>query len=247
MIYTFGDDNQNSPKDIYEDDYYSLLQTCFTYSKYFSLRFKRELYEYPREICDSLNLLNPYMYRSFSALEEPWCGGGLDRFSIYHCNANTYRIIKQCTNKLFAWMPYWYEKKLPEDPTFFREDGSVFYCQVTHEDIAELYPLWNEDVHLIVSKKGWRAVEKSKIVYNIPISRYINPNIQWDIRQKLEIQQKERNWINWLPNNLEMLEKYNAPDLDKFKFQKIMLERERERLLRYKVIMALQSICQKEQ
>ncbi len=47
----------------------------------------------------------------------------------------------------------------PEDPTFYRADGSVFFSSVIHEGEITLYPREDEDVSNIVSKPHWTEKE----------------------------------------------------------------------------------------
>ena len=48
----------------------------------------------------------------------------------------------------------WYGDK-PEDPTFYRKDGSIFfYCQA-HDDMCMINPQPREDVSEIVNQIGW--------------------------------------------------------------------------------------------
>ena len=43
----------------------------------------------------------------------------------------------------------------PDDPIFYRADGSVFFSSVIHEGEITLYPREDEDVSSIISKEHW--------------------------------------------------------------------------------------------
>lgn len=44
----------------------------------------------------------------------------------------------------------------PEDPTFYRADGSIFFESVVHEGACYLHARKDEDVDMIIRNPGWR-------------------------------------------------------------------------------------------
>lgn len=255
MNYSFSHYYEDTPADLYDENYYRLLKCCFDYSNFFLLRFKKDFYLYPNEICDSMEQLNPYLFCSFSEMQEPWCGAGYDRISIYHCNVDSFQIMREKTNRLFGWTSYG-RTKLPEDLTFFREDGSVFFSQITHEGIATLYPRKNENVTGIIFSKGWRSFEENHVMYS-PLSRYISHDVKLTDRQKQILCLETEYWVNWPQSNIDFLEKLKtSPDYrnDKKSLQDIenqqsqlrKLAQEKTRLLYQEVVTIINTIYKKK-
>jgi hypothetical protein len=56
---------------------------------------------------------------------------------------------------MFAWTGY----IMPEDPTFYRPDGSIFFKSTTHEGELTLMPRGDEDVSNVLSSGRW--IEKN--------------------------------------------------------------------------------------
>ncbi|MGI6264597.1 MAG: hypothetical protein ACOYJY_03920 [Acutalibacteraceae bacterium] len=213
MEYGFGYYDKTSPEDIYGEDYYQLLERCFRYSRYFSLRFKRDFFRYPEEVCDSLEALDPYRFCSFCQLQDPciWGQGeATDRLTIYYCNDETFAILREQAHSLFEWDFYNDRKSLPEDLTFYRDDGSVFFDQLTHEFAASLYPLAGEDVADIVSKNGWRLINGDARREFVPLSRHIAKPIPMTDFQKETIDIAVRYWEEWPQENINFFERQKA-------------------------------------
>lgn len=61
------------------------------------------------------------------------------------------QLLLNSATGIFDWVGYTY----PEDPTFYRSDGSVFFTSTTHEGILTLMPRENEDVSDIISCENW--------------------------------------------------------------------------------------------
>ena len=70
-------------------------------------------------------------------------------------------LLINSAQSIFEWLNGWgYEN--PEDPTFYRDDGSVFFYSIIHEGEIYLYPNENEDVKDIISKE-WIELESRDI------------------------------------------------------------------------------------
>lgn len=80
---------------------------------------------------------------------------------------NTYQLVRYLlvpavksfimnrTESIFAWSK---EKGNPEDLTFFRPDGTVFFSVRTHDGVCTLNPEEDEDVSRILSDTRWREM-----------------------------------------------------------------------------------------
>ena len=64
------------------------------------------------------------------------------------------RIILRISDNLFGYIDGWGYTN-PEDPTFYRSDGSVFLKSEIHEGEVWLMPRNNEDVSQIVADSNW--------------------------------------------------------------------------------------------
>ena len=65
------------------------------------------------------------------------------------------RFIMNRTDGIFKWN---WENENPEDLTFFRPDGTVFFTVHTREGICALNPEEDEDVSQILRDPRWREV-----------------------------------------------------------------------------------------
>ncbi|MGM9680039.1 MAG: hypothetical protein ACI3XR_00890 [Eubacteriales bacterium] len=77
---------------------------------------------------------------------------------------------------LFDWIRT-DERENPEDLTFYREDGSVFFWSETHEGICVLCDRVQEKVSQIVSKKGWKARKEGEFIYGVPKYLFSNDEL----------------------------------------------------------------------
>ena len=72
----------------------------------------------------------------------------------YKLSPEVKEFILSFTDDLFKWGRRGFEIQNPEDPAFFREDGSLFFYSSIHDDYCELYVRDGEDVSHIVDKKN---------------------------------------------------------------------------------------------
>jgi len=63
-------------------------------------------------------------------------------------------LLLKITDSIFKWIDGWGFKN-PEDPCFYRDDGSAFFTSVIHEGVVKLTPRENEDVSKIISNPLW--------------------------------------------------------------------------------------------
>lgn len=82
----------------------------------------------------------------------------------YKCTEEAKQLFLTVTNNLFDWIQY-YGNDNPENPRFYRENGSVFFWSEIHEGDCCLYNRANEDVSSIVSKRGWQYKEKNWVIF----------------------------------------------------------------------------------
>lgn len=153
FIYKFFDNINGIDYDIKGEDYRQLISRCFLYSENFSLayRFKAK----------DITELAPYLVKSGYSTEWPgYCIGSTGAtLKIYRSNDKSCNIFMRCTNRIFSWAP---SSVLPEDPAFYRKDGSLFFFSCINEGMCYLLPRRNEEISDIVEKPGWEIVDIEK-------------------------------------------------------------------------------------
>ena len=86
-------------------------------------------------------------------MHEYICGTEHSYFNYYRVCDKLCDILLKTTNHIFSWLNGWgYEN--PEDPTFYREDGSLFFTSTIHEGECTLF-VRDEDVSEILANKLW--------------------------------------------------------------------------------------------
>lgn len=158
-MYLFEDYDDNSGTDltICGDDYRQLIHTCFSYSASFSLCFPS------LESADEFAPRAEMLRYAISEHSDP-----CRRYKCYFpCSDQMKEILLSRANDLFDWIRR-DGRENPEDLTFYRDDGSVFFWSETHEGICVLCDRAQEDVSLIVSTNGWKALKEGESVFGVP-------------------------------------------------------------------------------
>lgn len=142
-IYKFFDSDTSGTNelDICGNDYEKLIEMCCKYCAFFSLIItdpKSLLLEKLEEFQISHNDMISYNFEHY------------DKNSViiqyYRVSSDLCNIILENTESIFSWINGWGYNN-PEDPTFYREDGSVFFTSTIHEGECTLY-LRNEPIFL---------------------------------------------------------------------------------------------------
>ena len=89
-----------------------------------------------------------YKFRYYNINGE-W--NGISAVQYYRVCPELCQLLLTSASSIFDWIGYTY----PEDPTFYRNDGSVFFTSTTHEGLLTLMPREDEDVSDIISYTGW--------------------------------------------------------------------------------------------
>ena len=161
-LYTYED------YDIQGDDYNQLMDLCFSYCDYFSLMFKSKdvkcsILPYKVEIKTPDNIAgfmtSEYFERRF-----------------FKCNIESKDYMLSITNNLYSLANTDGKNNKPEDPIFYREDGTVFFWSMIHEGICVLSNRDNEDVANIVSKRGWKIHNEDGKILNLIPKYFFNHN-----------------------------------------------------------------------
>ncbi len=149
-IYRFYDTDiyGNEEYDIFGKDYENLLKTCCECSSVLSLKFSNKNISYYDELEQykiKSETHNIEILKSIVKQEE---------IVYYKTSPELCELLLKITDSIFKWIDGWGFKN-PEDPCFYREDGSAFLTSVIHEGVVKLMPRDEEDVSRIVSNPLW--------------------------------------------------------------------------------------------
>lgn len=142
MIYRFYDTdvNENEEYDVIGEEYDILINTCCKYSSVLALNFMSKDILYYNE-------LEKYKIAS-KRLSKQWI------VNYYKMCPELCELLLKITDSIFKWIDGRGFKN-PEDPCFYREDGTLFFDSSIHEGILKLMPRENEDVSKIISNPLW--------------------------------------------------------------------------------------------
>ena len=160
MYYYYDyDDYNNEDISIEGNDYIDLIETCFRFSSYFSFSFSSKIIE--KGVVAQLVPFKQENVTHSSALEFR---------CYYECTDESKRLLLTHVNSLFDWIQHDGHDN-PEDLTFYREDGSVFFWSETHEGCCAIYNDTDEDVSSVVKNRGWYYQDKNdkRVNYYAPI------------------------------------------------------------------------------
>lgn len=77
----------------------------------------------------------------------------------YQINSELLEILLDTTNSIFSWINGWGYNN-PEDITFYREDGTVFFTSIIHNGECSLFVEKDEDISQIVKNKLWKKLDR---------------------------------------------------------------------------------------
>ena len=170
--------------DLSGNDFVNFVKTCAKYCTAFSLRISDLDTEIPSELKKLAIPFNKsvketvdklfggyYCYDEILDYPEIISELGLDKLSLDKC-VSFYKITDESLTALLSVVYSLYEYlwesnfKCPEDLTFYREDGSVFFTSTTHEGECELTVRDGEDVSDIILKNQWMYVGNDGELYD---------------------------------------------------------------------------------
>lgn len=173
-IFKSWNDNWDYDYDIQGESFRKLIETCGKYCEYVSFWYfhandeKRQHYS---ELAPFLTqtpewgkkFLVPYSY-------DP-SGHSDIAVRFYKVCPELLETMLKISDKMFTWLDGW-DCGNPEDPTFYRSDGSVFLDTVVHDSQCVLSPREGEDVKDILSAETWEE-------YDGPFPLKIVPDNWW--------------------------------------------------------------------
>lgn len=157
-IYKFYDTDLSGREelDICGEAYYSLMQTCFHYCDSFSIYVRidgKPHVNIPRELERFRIPVTEQVISAYRHYSET-----LDRktheIRHYALCSEVQEILLNITDSIFKWICGWGYAN-PEDPAFFRSDGTVFFSSLIHEGECTLSPNENENIKIVISNNNW--------------------------------------------------------------------------------------------
>lgn len=152
-IYKFydTDDLGMGEYDVAGADYVKLIEACCKHCTFFSLVITNP---------DSaiLEKLQPFEISKSDVIKFEFDHYEKSSVTVkyYKVSSALCKTILSQTNSIFCWINGWGFSN-PEDPTFYRDDGSVFFTSTIHEGECTLM-VQDEDVFDIVSDERWVSV-----------------------------------------------------------------------------------------
>lgn len=139
--------------DIAGEDYRELIQICCKYCTIVSLRithaetsFVNELEKY--RIPKDKNITFVYKHYYGISSKNP------TEVKFYRICPELYELLLKISESVFKWIYGWGYTN-PEDPAFYRSDGSVFFSSIIHEGECTLTPINGENISKIIEKGHW--------------------------------------------------------------------------------------------
>ena len=138
--------------DITGSEYEALIDKCFAYCTSFSFYVRSAEVLVPVE-------LEPYRLPLTPSVKAHYQRYG-DIGQVYHyrLSQRNRRYIHSIADSIFKWIDGWGYHN-PEDPVFYRADGSVFLSSRIHEGCISLFPLDGEEVSEIVMNPPWFKIK----------------------------------------------------------------------------------------
>ena len=173
-IFKSWDDDWDHVYDIQGGSFRKLIEACGKYCEYVSFWYsgvkddKRQHYsdfapfwvkvpEWGKRKFQSLSSILPESMKAQSTLYDLY---GADNYKrrvcFYKVCPELLEIMLNNTDQLFTW---YHDDDNPEDPTFYRSDGSVFLDTVVHDGQCVLSPRAGEDIREILSAETWETYD----------------------------------------------------------------------------------------
>ena len=145
----------NEEYDIRGEAYKTLIRTCCEHSAVLYLKYTQpnlpiadQLKKYeinkPSNIPNDTVIYGPYCERHYFKVCPELC-----------------EILLNATEGIFEWLNGWGFQN-PDDPTFYREDGSVFFASEIHNGLCVLIPNNGENVEELLRAATWEIADETQ-------------------------------------------------------------------------------------
>lgn len=156
--YIFCYTGERAGYDISGNDLIELLDTCCQYCTTLSLRITGseiiyaeglEKFRIPKD--DKITFVYEQYYPGMAAEEQP-------HVRYYRLCPELCDLLYKMADSIFEWING-FGFNNPEDPVFYRADGSLFFYSEIHEGECLLFPREGENVSRILSKEHWVEID----------------------------------------------------------------------------------------
>ncbi len=161
FVFYDTDCNGEEEYDIFGEEYRTLIKACCKYCNTLSLRITHPDTSFVNELEKfATNKTNENI-----SVYQHYFGTDMDAQCLYEIRyykicEELERTLLSISDSVFKWIYGWGQTN-PEDPVFYRHDGSVFFYSIVHEGKCALIPQANENVEQIISNNHWLKQEKS--------------------------------------------------------------------------------------
>ena len=148
----FDTDKTGEPSyDLAGSEYNNLLTKCFEYCTSISFIVISNHISIPSALLPNQLPVTPTIQKEYERYRD---SNPEVRIFHFHLSTNVYQAISGITDSIFKWIDGWGNKN-PEDPIFYRADGSIFFSSVIHEGKCSLFPREDEDVSSVLDNPLW--------------------------------------------------------------------------------------------
>ena len=138
--------------DIAGEDFKELIETCCRYCETLSLLILEEKAKVAEKRLEPYRIPKPEAITCDPYAHYGW--GELTGVRYYRTCPELCALLPQIADHIFRWRSGW-RCHNPEDPVFYRSDGSMFFFSIIHDGECMLMPREGEDVSHVVSKEHW--------------------------------------------------------------------------------------------
>lgn len=159
--------------DIDGEEYQTLIERCFKYSSCFSLIFRpaNKGIQYPVKLrYEKQKELPEYdKYIIKSVISGKWAGTETEligELRYYRCCKETLEMLYKFSDSIFGFEFVFGNHFNPEDPCFYRPDGTVLFASQIHEGECYLFPREDEDFDDVLESIPWFKKEITMKTYD---------------------------------------------------------------------------------
>ena len=212
-VYRFYDSDYygNEEYDITGGEYKSLIQLCCDYSKQVSFRYfgdrPTELYEVLENFKEkSITYVSANQSKDTFVSEE---------IVYYRVCPEICQILQEKVDGIFKWI-YGRGHKNPEDPQFFKSDGSVFLASSIHNGTVAIFG--NEtEIKDVVKNPLWICEKEDKRVHGYKVLKFENTykgksgsDISRLAMERLQSSEKIKGFVMFCQNEEEQSFRYHC-------------------------------------
>lgn len=140
----------NEEYDIRGEAYEQLIRICCQYSTVLYLKYMQPDLQ-AVDLLKSFEIEKPQNISEDPVIHLPYCDKRYYRVCPELCE-----VLLHVADGIFEWLSGWGFEN-PEDPTFYRSDGTVFFVSVVHNGFCALIPREDEDLGGLLQAVEWRT------------------------------------------------------------------------------------------